>query len=108
MSGRIIQFGTSRFLQAHVDLFVHEARAEGQDVGPISVVKTTSDPLHNDRITALRRPGGFQVRIRGYRDGSVVDETVQVTSVDEALSAGEDWPRTIDLFAEEAEVAVSN
>ncbi len=108
MPGRIIQFGTSRFLQAHVDLFVHEARAEGQDVGTISVVKTTSDPLRNDRITALRRPGGFQVRIRGCRDGSVVDEEVQVTSVDEALSAAEDWPRIVDLFAKEAEVAVSN
>src|SRR4051794_19036545 len=30
MSGLIIQFGTSRFLQAHVDLFVHEARQAGQ------------------------------------------------------------------------------
>jgi tagaturonate reductase len=108
MPGRIIQFGTSRFLQAHVDLFVHEARAEGQNVGPISVVKTTSDTIRNDRITALRRPGGFQVRIRGCRDGFVVDEKVQVTSVDEALSAGEDWPRIIDLFANEAEIAVSN
>ena len=38
---RIIQFGTSRFLQAHVDLFVHQARREGQKVGPITVVKTT-------------------------------------------------------------------
>ena len=32
MTGRIIQFGTSRFLQAHVDLFVHEAREAGQAV----------------------------------------------------------------------------
>ena len=40
---RIIQFGTSRFLQAHVDLFVHEARVAGQPIGPITVVKTTSD-----------------------------------------------------------------
>jgi tagaturonate reductase len=42
MTRRIIQFGTSRFLQAHVDLFVHEARCSGQDIGPITVVKTTS------------------------------------------------------------------
>ena len=37
MARRIIQFGTSRFLQAHADLFVHEARLAGQDIGPISV-----------------------------------------------------------------------
>ncbi|MFO1071878.1 MAG: hypothetical protein U1E17_04080 [Geminicoccaceae bacterium] len=30
MAARIIQFGTSRFLQAHVDLFVHEARQAGR------------------------------------------------------------------------------
>ena len=41
MTRRIIQFGTSRFLQAHVDLFVHEARCSGEDIGPITVVKTT-------------------------------------------------------------------
>ena len=42
MTRRIIQFGTSRFLQAHVDLFVHEARRLGDDIGPITVVKTSS------------------------------------------------------------------
>ena len=36
----ILQFGTSRFLQAHVDLFVSEARKDGQDCGPIAVVQT--------------------------------------------------------------------
>ncbi len=41
MSSRIIQFGTSRFLQAHVDLFVHEARGAGQDVGPVTVIQTS-------------------------------------------------------------------
>ena len=33
MTRRIIQFGASRFLQAHLDLFVHEARCSGQDIG---------------------------------------------------------------------------
>ena len=38
MAKRIIQFGTSRFLQAHADLFIHEAREAGQDIAPITVV----------------------------------------------------------------------
>ena len=33
MSRRIVQFGTIRFLQAHFDLFVHEALASGRDIG---------------------------------------------------------------------------
>ena len=41
MATPIVQFGTSRFLQAHVDLFVSDARAEGQEAGPITVVQTS-------------------------------------------------------------------
>jgi tagaturonate reductase len=108
MTRRIVQFGTSRFLQAHVDLFVHEARMEGQDIGPITVVKTTAGTERRGRVDAMRHPSGFPVRIRGYRDGAVIDETVQVRSVDQALSAGEDWPEVVRVFAQEAGFAISN
>ena len=108
MTSRIIQFGTSRFLQAHVDLFVHEARLAGQQIGPISVIKTTCGAERRGRVDAIGRPEGFPVHIRGYRDGLIVDETVQVRSVDQALTAGEDWQAIVDLFAEEAEFAISN
>lgn len=108
MVRRIVQFGTSRFLQAHVDLFVHEARLAGQDIGPISVVKTTFGAERQGRIHALRQLAGFPVRIRGYRAGAVVDETVQVCSVDQALTAAQDWPAIVEIFAGEAELAVCN
>ncbi len=108
MTRRIVQFGTSRFLQAHVDLFVHEARTEGQDIGPITVVKTTKGGERSGRVAAFRRPGGFPVRIQGYRGDRIVDETTQVTSVDSALDADADWARVADLFAGEADIVVSN
>ena len=108
MSRRIIQFGTSRFLQAHVDLFVHEARAAGQEIGPITVVKTTVGGARAGRVAALRRAEGFPVQIRGHRDGALVDETVIVRSVDHALDARVDWPGVVDHFARDAELAVSN
>lgn len=108
MTRRIMQFGTSRFLQAHVDLFVHEARMAGQDIGPITVIKTTAGAERRGRIDAMRRAEGFPVRIRGYRDGGIVDETIQVRSVDQALTAAEDWSSIAGLFANEAEIAVSN
>ena len=108
MTRRILQFGTSRFLQAHVDLFVHEARAGGQDIGPITVVKTTADAGREGRLAALARPEGFPVVIRGHAQGRVVDETIQVTSVERALSAARDWETVADIFATEAEIVVCN
>ena len=50
----ILQFGTSRFLQAHIDLFVGEARAAGQSVGRIAVVSTTGSARSSARIDALK------------------------------------------------------
>jgi tagaturonate reductase len=108
MTRRILQFGTSRFLQAHVDLFVHQAREAGQDIGPITVVKTTNDPGREVRLTALARPEGFPVVIRGHAQGRVVDETIQVTSVERALSATRDWAAVAEIFATEADIIVSN
>src|ERR1700681_1580386 len=67
----IIQFGTSRFLQAHVDLFVSDARAAGQDVGPITVVQTTTDAGRAGRLAAFDgRP--IPVVIRGLESGRPV------------------------------------
>ncbi|MEQ1901440.1 MAG: mannitol dehydrogenase family protein [Devosia sp.] len=103
-----MQFGTSRFLQAHFDLFVHEARLEGQAVGPITVVKTSASSERADRVRALGDAAGFPVRIRGNRDGGVVDETVTVNSVERALDAGRDWAAVVDCFAATIDLAVSN
>jgi tagaturonate reductase len=108
MTARIIQFGTSRFLQAHADLFVHEARLAGQPVGPITVVKTTSGHDRAGRVAAFKRGLPFPVRIRGIEDGRIIDETVEVGSVDQAFDAQEEWPAVIRCFAEEAEIAISN
>ena len=108
MTGRIIQFGTSRFLQAHVDLFVHEARAAGQAVGPITVVQTTRAAARAGRVRAFGRPGGYPVILRGIENGAPVDRRVAVTSVDRGLSAAEDWAELSELFARDADVIVSN
>jgi tagaturonate reductase len=108
MTRRIIQFGTSRFLQAHVDLFVHQARLSGEAIGPITVVKTTFGQERAGRIPALKRGLPFPVRIRGIMDGGVIDETIEVASVDQAFDAQDEWPAVVRCFAQEAEIAVSN
>ena len=108
MSSRIIQFGTSRFLQAHAALFVHEAQQSGQDVGPIAVVQVSGASSRSGRVAAFGNPQGYPVIIRGMSDGQPLNRTIQVTSVDRGLSAMGHWRELSKLFAEEAEFVVSN
>ncbi|WP_322964069.1 mannitol dehydrogenase family protein [Sphingomonas fuzhouensis] len=104
----ILQFGTSRFLQAHVDLFAEEARASGQAVPPIVIVQTTNDPERARRLAGFADPAGFPVILRGLRDGVREERTVQVRSVCEGLSAATDWDRLVDLAERAASHIVSN
>ncbi|MDQ0349236.1 mannitol dehydrogenase family protein [Ancylobacter vacuolatus] len=108
MSVRIIQFGTSRFLQAHADLFVHEAREAGQDIGPIAIVQASGSGDRAGRVAAFGRPEGFPVRLRGIVDGTPCEREVQVRSVDRGLSAVADWAAIKALFAGEARLVISN
>ncbi|MBS7544974.1 mannitol dehydrogenase family protein [Ancylobacter oerskovii] len=108
MSRRIVQFGTSRFLQAHVDLFVHEAREAGEDIGPITVVQASGSAARAGRVAAFGRPEGYPVLIRGMVDGAPVEREVTVRAVERGLSALADWEALKALFAGDAGLVVSN
>ncbi len=108
MTNRILQFGTSRFLQAHADFFVHDARKAGQDIGPITVVKTTQGDARGGRIAAFCSKDGFPVRLKGYKAGQLVDEITQVTSVCRAIDANTQWNQLKSIFADETEIIISN
>lgn len=108
MTSRIIQFGTSRFLQAHADLFVHEARLLGQDIGPITVIKTTKGAERSGRVSAFDSGKGFPVIIRGLDGVKVLDEKIFVKSVDQGLVADNDWPEVHQLFSNQADIVISN
>ena len=103
----IVQFGTSRFLQAHVDLFVSDAMGEGQDVGPITVVQTTGS---TERAGRLRGFDGSPIPIifRGLENGRSVERTEYVRSIVRGLSTGADWMEIERIVVEEARVIVSN
>lgn len=108
MTKRVIQFGTSRFLQAHADLFIHEARVAGQDIGPITVVKTTKGIERSGRVSAFGDEAGYPVIIRGIIDNKTVNNTLNVQSIDGGLIADRDWQKLNELFATEAQVVISN
>ncbi|SES20675.1 D-mannonate oxidoreductase [Rhizobium sp. NFR03] len=108
MNTRIIQFGTSRFLQAHVALFVHEAREAGQAIGPITIVQVSGSAERARRVGAFGNPQGYPVVIRGIEDGRRIERQIAVTSVDGGISAQADWAKLKVLFANDAAFVVSN
>ncbi|WP_250452377.1 mannitol dehydrogenase family protein [Caballeronia sp. ATUFL_M2_KS44] len=110
MSNPILQFGTSRFLQAHVDFFVTEAarRDPASALGKITVVQTTSSADSRARTDALKANKRYPVRIRGRRRDETIDTTVECDSITEALHANEDWPLLLQRIQRDVKVIVSN
>ncbi|CAB3809748.1 mannitol dehydrogenase family protein [Paraburkholderia fynbosensis] len=104
----IIQFGTSRFLLAHVDLFVDEALKAGRALGGISVVQTTDNPLSRKRVTALASGSGYPVRIRGLERGERIDREQHISAVTNAYEAALDWRLIRDELFQAATVVISN
>ncbi|RCK41507.1 D-mannonate oxidoreductase [Thalassospira profundimaris] len=104
----ILQFGTSRFLQAHFDLFVDEALKNDQAIGPITVVQSSGASARSGRLAALAAEDGYPVKIRGLENGSIVDREQQIVSITRALSTATDWPKIVAIFVNEVEYLVSN
>lgn len=104
----IIQFGTSRFLQAHVDLFASQASDAGQVVPPILIVQASNDPDRARRLPAFCDPAGFPVILRGLEDGAPLERRIQVRSVRNGLSARRDWAQLRAAFVANATHIVSN
>ena len=99
----VLQFGTSRFLQAHADLFLSEAMPGAR---PVTVVQTSGDPSRTKRLQALA--DGYEVRLRGLEDGERVDRRVRVDSIARGLAFGPDMAEVTRIVAEEAQVILSN
>lgn len=97
----VLQFGTSRFLQAHADLFISQAGA-----GPVTVVQSSGDLSRAHRLQALT--SGFPVRIRGLSQGQKIDREERVTSITRALSTTTDWHKITRIATEEARFILSN
>ncbi|HEY8880600.1 MAG TPA: mannitol dehydrogenase family protein [Roseateles sp.] len=104
MAGQpILQFGTSRFLQAHVDLFVSEG---SEALGGITVVQGTDNPASTKRSQALAE--GYEVVIRGLSDGRPVETRQTCRSVREVLHARTDWRILRERVQGPVRVIVSN
>ena len=103
----ILQFGASRFLQAHVDLFVSEALPKGEAMGRIAVAGTTGSPESRRRVAAFAKGEPYPVLVKGLTGGAVVDESLEVGSVGLGVDAATQWDELERLFIA-ARCAVSN
>ena len=104
----LLQFGTSRFLQAHVDLFVSESLQRDAALGPITVVQTSGDPGRSARLAALSSDEGFEVQVRGFERGQLIESSKRVTSIVRTLSLPADLERVRDVAVNEARIILSN
>lgn len=90
----ILQLGAGRFLRAFVDRFVQEANDAGQNVGRVVVVQSTA----GRRAELLsNQPEGYQVLVRGYQEGQLIERIDKVRSISRALSAASQWPDVLAL-----------
>jgi tagaturonate reductase len=108
MTFPILQFGTSRFLQANFDLFVAQGFAEGEGRGKIAVVQTTASPDSARRLAFFNSGRPYRVHVRGLAAGAIVDEWIEVDSVGRGVDANRDWGALERLFVDEARWIVSN
>jgi len=108
MSQPILQFGTSRFLQAHVALFVSQALERGDALGGIGVVQTTDNPSSYARIAALNTANSYPVKIRGWQEGAIVDTVIHCRAVRAAWIADRDWAMIRHTAIHDVRVIVSN
>jgi tagaturonate reductase len=108
MAFPILQFGTSRFLQAHFDLFVDQGFVEGAGQQRIAVVQTTASPESARRLVFFDTGAPYSVRVRGLEGERLVDEQVNVASIGRGVDANANWREVERLFVEEARWIVSN
>ncbi|GAB3279528.1 tagaturonate reductase [Parahaliea aestuarii] len=97
-SPTILQFGTGVFLLGFVDWIVQQLNERGDFDGRIVALKAR--PGSSAALAPLNRHGGqFEIWLRGYRDGELVDEVQAVNCLQGAINPFADYAAALDLAA---------
>jgi tagaturonate reductase len=104
----ILQFGTSRFLQAHVDYFVGQSITFGYSTAPILVVQTSTSPAGKKRMQAMNQMPSYPVKIQGLLNGEIINTEEQISSIFSARQADIDWDEIESIFCDRVSHVVSN
>ncbi len=106
----ILQFGTGRLLQALVDFFLDQAKKEGQKIGKVVALQSSSQPAGRKRAQAFNSSSEYPVRIEGFHNNKTVNETHQISIIEKALvlSNPEEWSEAISLVKKDVRYIISN
>ena len=104
----ILQFGTSRFLQAHVDYFIGQSIVNGHSNSKVLVVQTSTSKAGKQRVQAMNQLSTYPVKIQGIMNGEIIDREEQVSSIVGGLQADEDWDEIEAVFCSRVSFVVSN
>lgn len=107
-NAEILQFGTSRFLLAHVDYFVSESLAARRSDKRVVIVQGSSRPEGRRKALDLAKRLQYPVHFRGTREGQTIDVQEKVDSLAACLIADSDWDEIEHRFVEEITHVVSN
>ena len=93
----VVQFGTGALLRGFVDYFIDEANRRGEFGGSIVAVSSTG----SSRDTILNEQEGlFTLAIQGLEGGAARRRYRVISSVNRAISAGDDWDAVLALARE--------
>ena len=104
----VMQFGTSRFLQAHVDYFIDKSNAAGHTNTSVVVVQSSQSASGLERVKAMNALETYPVHIQGIKEGNVVDVQEHVSAISQAFQARTQWPDLLKCFCEQVTHVVSN
>lgn len=104
----ILQFGTSRFLLAHVDYFVGKSLAARRSHKRVVIVQGSTRPEGQRKARELATQLQYSVHFRSRRDGRTIDSQEWVDSLAACLIADNDWEEIEHRFVEEITHVVSN
>tara|TARA_R110000764_G_scaffold234164_2_gene327872 strand:+ start:319 stop:1473 length:1155 start_codon:yes stop_codon:yes gene_type:complete len=104
----IMQFGTSRFLQAHVDFFVSESLLQGLSTSKIVIVQSSNSQAGKQRLSAFNTHSTYPVKVQGIQNGEIIDDVHHIGAVELALQANDDWEKIVTLFCHRVTHVVSN
>jgi len=104
----VMQFGTSRFLQAHVDYFIDKSNTAGHTNTALVVVQSSPSMSGLERVKAMNSLVSYPVHIQGIKDGQVIDVQESVVVISKAYQADAQWVDIVACFCEQVTHVVSN
>jgi len=104
----VMQFGTSRFLQAHVDYFIDKSNVAGHTNTSVVVVQSSQSASGLERVKAMNALKTYPVHIQGIKEGEIVDVQERVSVISHAFQARTQWLDIVKCFCEQVTHVVSN